>query len=400
MRYSSGLTAVGLAVGGWLALGCGDSSGPGTPTSLVVAGGNGQAECVGATLPVPLSVTATGANGGAFRGATVSWAVTAGAGTLVPASTITDAAGSAATTFTLGNLVGPVTIQASVAGVTPATFSATAGDPTDYVAAYTLEDTVSGALASTDCVLGSYYNDFYGFTVAAQQGLTMRMSSSTFDTWLDLYTGTGDILAFDDDIDPGIVQNSELHAIVAAGSYILAPNSYDPYVTGGYTLTATARSQALADCELVWLAGGVTITDSLTTTDCTNPSGFHSDSVALVAFGGDLLTVAQRSAVVNAKLTLYRVINEAFDGIFVASNDDSTTGNPNAFLSLTVPQSAAYVLVIGSSGAGETGAYTLEISASTPAPAPVIGLERALGRLRLGAGLSRRAAKAPWRQAP
>jgi len=371
MRFSSGLTVTVLAVGGWVALACGDSSGPGAPTSLVVVGGDGQAECVGATLPVPLRVTATGSNGDAFRGATITWTVTAGVGSLAPPSSVTDAAGSAVTTLTLGDQVGPVTIQASVSGVTPVTFSATARDPIEYVASYTLGESVSGVLASTDCVLGTYYNDFYGLTASAQQGLMITMSSSTFDTWVDLYTGVGDYLAFDDDIDPGVIQNSELHAIVAPGSYILAPSSYDPYVTGPYTLTATTRPQTLADCELVWLTPGVTITDSLTTTDCTRSGPFYSDSVALIGYAGSVLTIAQRSAAVNAKLTLYRVINEAFDGIFVASNDDSTAGTTDAFLSVTVPQSAAYILIIGSAGAGETGAYTLEFSSSTPAPAPV-----------------------------
>jgi hypothetical protein len=257
-------------------------------------------------------------------------------------------------------------------------------------------------LASTDCVFIAYYNDFYGLTVPAQQGLTISMSSATFDTWVDMYAGAGDQVAFDDDIDPGVIQNSELHAVVAPGSYIIASNSYDPFITGSYTLTATTGPQALADCELVWLTPGVTITDSLTTTDCARSGPFYSDSVALIAYAGSVLKIAQRSAVVNAKLTLYQVINinEPFDGIFVASNDDSTAGTTDAFLSVTVTQSAPYVLVIGSSGAGETGAYTLEYSSSTPAPAPPNGLERAVGRLRIGAGLDRRGTKPPWRQAP
>ncbi|MGH2667617.1 MAG: Ig-like domain-containing protein [Gemmatimonadales bacterium] len=400
MRFSSGLTAAGLAVGGWLALACGDSSGPGAPALLVVAGGDGQAECVGATLPVPLRVTATGSNGEAFRGATISWAVIAGAASLAPSSSVTDVAGSAVTTLTLGGQVGPVTIRASAAGVTPVTFSATARDPLEYVASYTLGESVSGVLASTDCVLGEYYNDFYGHTASAQQGLTITMSSSSFDTWVDLYTGAGDYLAFNDDIDLGVIQDSELHAIIAPGSYIIAPSSFGPYVTGPYTFAATTRSQMLADCELVWVTQGVTITDSLTTTDCTNPSGpFYSDSVALIAYGGSVLQIAQRSAEVNAKLTLYRVINEEFDGILVASNDDSATGTTtDAFLSFTVPQSAAYILVIGSAAAGEMGAYTLEISSSTPALAPANELETPLGRLGIGAGLNGRGTKPPpWR---
>lgn len=396
MRYSWGLTAAALAVGGWLALACGDSSGPGAPSSLTLAGGDGQAECIGATLPLPLRVTAMGADGQAFRGATISWTVTAGAGSLAPPSSVTDAAGSASTMLTLGDQVGPVTIRASVSGVTPVTFNATARDPTEFVAPYTLGETVSSALTSTDCVLGAYYNDFYGLTASAQQGLMISMSSTTFDTWLDLYTGAGVYLGFDDDIDPGVIQNSELHAIVAPGSYIIALNSYDPYVTGSYTLTTTTRPQTLADCELVWLTSGVTLTDSLTTTDCTRSGPFYSDSIAFIGYGGTVLTIAQRSAVVNAKLTLYRIINEAFDGIFVASNDDSAAGNPNAFISLTVPVSAPYVLVIGSAGTGETGAYTLEFSSTAPPLAPVNGLAPGIAGLRSRAGLGRRGIKPPW----
>ena len=58
---------------------CGDSSAPGVvPQTLVRAAGDSQAALTGSPLPDPLTVRVTGSAGGPFRGALVTWPVTAG----------------------------------------------------------------------------------------------------------------------------------------------------------------------------------------------------------------------------------------------------------------------------------------------------------------------------------
>lgn len=99
---------------------CGsDTTEPGgggnTPTAIAAATGNGQVGLVGSVLPTPLAVRVT-ANGSAVRGATVAFAVTAGAASVSPASATTDTGGVARTNVTLGATPGNVTITATVSG--------------------------------------------------------------------------------------------------------------------------------------------------------------------------------------------------------------------------------------------------------------------------------------------
>jgi hypothetical protein len=49
----------------------------------------------------------------------------------------------------------------------------------------------------------------------------------------------------------------------------------------------------------------------------------------------------------------------------VASNDDSTAGNPTAYFSYVVPQASVFLLDAGTAVAGETGAYTLTLDNSS-----------------------------------
>jgi plastocyanin len=85
---------------------------------------NGQIGVVGAALPLPLSVRIE-SDGEPRAGVTVDWAVSAG--TIVPARTVSDAAGLASATWTLGPEIGNMTATTTVVGAagSPVSFSAT-----------------------------------------------------------------------------------------------------------------------------------------------------------------------------------------------------------------------------------------------------------------------------------
>jgi hypothetical protein len=369
MRPARPLVCVALVSSALLSLDCGgDSSGPGPVVAKTITAveGSGQSGPTGATLAIPFKASVTGSDGQPYAGATVTWTVSTGAATPNPATSATDAAGYASTVVTLGGQIGPVVVQASVPGVAPVGFAATATDPCEYLASYTLGSVVNGALTTTDCLLfNNYYTDFYGVALGAQQGLRITMTSPSFDTWLDVYRGNGDYLAFNDDSQPPVTTNSQIEIIAAPGSYVLAPNSLDPFTTGPYTFSAVTRPQAVANCDLVWLTRGVTVTDSVTTGDCsdTDSTGtYYSDAVAIIAEAGSVLTIAQRSTVMDVFLALYQVGDTGL--VFIASNDDSAGVGPNAYLVATVPDYAVYVVFMGTAGAAATGRYTVAVSAS------------------------------------
>ena len=90
-----------------------------------------QTVTVGQPTPNIVSVVVLSQNGATMAGASVSWAVTAGGGTVSSASSITDQNGVATTTWTVGTIAGTNSLQAALAGGATAMVTATgvAGAP-------------------------------------------------------------------------------------------------------------------------------------------------------------------------------------------------------------------------------------------------------------------------------
>ena len=87
---------------------------------------------VGATLTDPFVVLVLDQNGDPLPGIQVAFAVTAGGGALSAETATTDADGRAATTLTVGSQPGTNTLEATVAGLEPVTFTATARFREDF----------------------------------------------------------------------------------------------------------------------------------------------------------------------------------------------------------------------------------------------------------------------------
>lgn len=99
-----------------------------TPAALVILSGNNQTGTAGTTLPDSLKVQVRNADGVSLPNIPVTWAVTAGGGSLGVASGSSDEDGIMANAWTLGANAGANTVTATVvgAGTITATFSATA----------------------------------------------------------------------------------------------------------------------------------------------------------------------------------------------------------------------------------------------------------------------------------
>lgn len=100
-----------------------------TASSVAVDQGNDQTATVGSVLPVSPRVLVLDAQGRPVAGVTVTFAVTGGNGTIAAGatgSTVTNASGLAGLSpWVLGQAAGPNTLTATVAGLPPATFTAT-----------------------------------------------------------------------------------------------------------------------------------------------------------------------------------------------------------------------------------------------------------------------------------
>ncbi len=104
--------------------------------------------------------------------------------------------------------------------------------------------TLSGTLATSDCTTtagngssGGYYDDFT-FAATAGQTATISLSSSSFDTYIRLYNGSGTQVAIDDDSGGGT--NSLLvYSVPATGNYTIRTTSYGVGQTGSYSVSLT-----------------------------------------------------------------------------------------------------------------------------------------------------------------
>jgi adhesin/invasin len=98
----------------------------GSASGVQPLSGDGQTGAPRATLPAPVVVAVTDADGNPVSGAAVTWVVTAGGGSVDPTTSSTDPEGHASTSWTLGPSVDTNTVEAVVSGVGSATFTATA----------------------------------------------------------------------------------------------------------------------------------------------------------------------------------------------------------------------------------------------------------------------------------
>ena len=99
---------------------------PRAAAQVIVVSGSGQSAVVGAQLPQALVARVVDALGGTVPGATVTFSVTSGGGSIESPTVVSDANGQASTSWRLGAAAGTQTVSASVSGATAATFSATA----------------------------------------------------------------------------------------------------------------------------------------------------------------------------------------------------------------------------------------------------------------------------------
>jgi len=101
-----------------------DAIAPSAPTNASSAA-TVLSATVGSTISSPIRISVTGANGKALRGVRVSWTAD-NDGKVSSTETITDDSGLTSTRWTLGTIAGTQSLTASIAGLTPMTFNATA----------------------------------------------------------------------------------------------------------------------------------------------------------------------------------------------------------------------------------------------------------------------------------
>jgi hypothetical protein len=222
---SSFLRVFVVGVAALVVAGCGGGDGGGksqTPANVTIASGNGQTAVAGTALPTPLGVSVTSASGKPVAAAAVTWAVTAGGGSVTPASSTTDSTGIARTSWTLGTTPGSNQATATVRGIPVVTFSATA--TTGATASVTVTSPVEKIYEGDAVQLTAIARDAHGnvisgksFTWTSSQPEWAPVSATgLLDTW-----GQGDVTVtatVDDHSGTANLTVSPVLATVAVGA--------------------------------------------------------------------------------------------------------------------------------------------------------------------------------------
>ena len=335
----------------------------GAAATLTKTAGDGQTGVDPATaVPIAPSVNVKDANGNNVGGASVTFTVGIGGGTVTGATQTTSAGGAATVgSWTLGQ-AGTNTLVASVGGLS-ATFTATANtppDPCNVAAAYPITgtpNTANGQISSSDCHLpdGSFAELYAtGNLPAAMYQFTE--TSPDFDTRLMLFQSTGLRIA-----EIGVLgqETSTFKALLPQANYIVRAGTFAAATSGSYTLSSVrAATLAVSNCEVVFVVPGLIATQNLQATDCQR-GGFFSDDVIVFLTSGQEATITMTSTAFNAFLDVYS-INSGVTTLLV-SNDNKDGTTTDAQIVFTAPSDGYYKIAPTTAVAGATGIYTLTI---------------------------------------
>ncbi|MEJ7863045.1 MAG: BACON domain-containing protein, partial [Pyrinomonadaceae bacterium] len=187
--------------------------------------------------------------------------LTAGTGTValtIPAGCSWTAVSNAPSWITItSNLsgTGSATVGYSVAANTEAQRTGTitiggqtftinqAGTDVCAPVAISFEQTVGGTLNTSSCTnTNGFAIKKYTFSGTANQQITIALSSSNFDTFLELYNGTTLVTSNDDSgggLDSRIPANSGYFSLPATATYTIIVRGFSSGATGSYTLSLT-----------------------------------------------------------------------------------------------------------------------------------------------------------------
>ena len=292
----------------------------GPPASIAVSVGDAQTAVAGSPVPTPPSVKVLDSRGAPVPNATVTFAVTAGGGSVAPASATTDVNGIAtAVGWTLGTTAGTNTLTASI-GTLTATFTATA---------------TAGAVASIAPVTGAIQSTTVNTNVA---------------------------------VAPAVILKDAHGNPVANVAVTFAVGTSGGTVTGG---SQTTNAQGIATVS-GWTVGQKTGSYSLIATSGTLTTTFAATALAgpprtvLAIAGNEQVAPANSPVIVSPSV----VVRDAYDNAVPdASVTFSVGASGGTITGATQITDAEGVATVGSWTLGEAGGHSLLASSGAASTA-------------------------------
>ncbi len=244
------------------------------------------------------------------------------------------------------------TVTAAPGGSTGCTLNAS-------TTAVSLGQRVTGALASTDCILAGSFVDNYRLVLVLPTVLQLDQTSDAIDPLVTLLDANGTVLTSDD--DGGIGTDAQLTRSLAAGTYFIRASSFDAAEVGAYTLligTSNGSGAMCATANGATLTIGITTAGTLAATDCFGyDDGSLGDIYRFIRATTNTVTITMTSTTFDAYLRLL----DSFGDLIV--EDDNTGGGTNARIARSLAP-GTYFLIGTSFLSGATGTYSITTTAT------------------------------------
>ena len=228
---------------------------------------------------------------------------------------------------------------------------------------------LAGALSSSDQILRdetgrSFFFDAYSFTATSSTSLAIDVRSATFDAVVALYKRNADgsvrPVAVDDALgglgDGGLVNNNALLLTVLeeGGEYVLYVSSAQTAenATGGYTVRLISNPLQTTNI-------GATVSGTIASGDVQTAAGDFLDGYSFAGTAGDQIVIKASSTNFDPLLILNRNNGET-----IATDDNSGGGSlgRDAQITITLPSTGIYVVLVTPLAPFVTGPYTLSIT--------------------------------------
>lgn len=309
----------------------------GPAAAIGIFSGNGQSGAPGSTLASPLVVRITDAGGNVKSGATVTFAVTSGGGSLTTTSVTTDANGlgtSGSWKLSAGQCGQSVR---ATSGTLVADFTGSSRGAT------TIGATGAGALSATDCVVNGKFADEFDLTTAGE-ALNFTLNGTGFDGLAQVVTSDGTAIVASDD-NSGGGTNAAFRLITATGSKAFRATSANAGETGDYSFNISTTSAAVTNCSPVYFEVGATTTQSVSPTDCTTGHGGVAGDVYLVFLAaGNTYRITQTAIPLDALTALYSPT-----GALIVERDNGGVGASGTETINITPSTSGFYKVVASS---------------------------------------------------
>lgn len=241
-----------------------------------------------------------------------------------------------------------------------------AAQPVAAAGAIGVNQRVNGALAQGDSQLTSgEFRDVYSFRGRRGQQLEVRLNSAEFDPYVFI-RGPEEFSAFNDDDAENNTRNSRmLVTLPADGEYSIVATSYQTGERGSYALSV-AETNDVAVGQGTASTGdqlrlGREQRGQLATGDTALRSGEFTDTYRFRGEAGQRIRIDMASRAFDSYVILVAPSGAQED------NDDGPGGVGNSMLETVLAESGEYAVIATSYQPGESGAYTLRVSASTEA---------------------------------